>query len=102
MAILSLFSHHLPSLCGGGGGLVTKSSLTLATPWTVAHQAPLSMGFSRWQYWSGWPFPSPEDLPDSGIEPGSPALQADSLSTELPGKLKELNYFHLPNIDNNT
>ena len=46
------------------------------TPWTVAHQAPLSMGFSRQDYWSGLPFPSPGDLPDPGVEPGSPALQA--------------------------
>ena len=46
---------------------------------TVAHQAPLSLEFSRQEYWSGLPFPSPEDLPDAGIEPGSPALQADSL-----------------------
>ena len=65
-----------------GGGLVAKSCLTLVTPWTVAHQAPLSMGFSRQEYWSGLPFPSPGDLPDPGIEPGSPALQADSLPTE--------------------
>ena len=50
------------------------------TPWTVAHQAPLSMGFSRQEYWSGLPFPSPEDLPDPGIEPRSPALQADALT----------------------
>ena len=70
----------------GGGGLVTKSCLTLATPWTVACQAPLSMGFSRQEYWSGLPFPSLEDLPDLGIEPGSSALQADSLPTELQGK----------------
>ena len=56
------------------------------TPWTVAHQAPLSMGFSRREYWSGLPFPSPGDLPDPGIKPGSPALQADSLLTELQGK----------------
>ena len=49
------------------------------TPWTVARQAPLSMGFSRQGYWSGLPFPSPGDLPDPGIEPRSPALQADSL-----------------------
>ena len=49
------------------------------TPWTVAHQAPLSMGFSRQVYWSGLPFPSPGGLPDPGIEPGSPALQSDSL-----------------------
>ena len=47
---------------------------------------PLSMGFSRQEYWSGLPFPSPGDLPDSGIEPGSPALQADSLPSELRGK----------------
>ena len=45
-----------------------------ATPWTVAYQAPPSMGFSRQEYWSGLPFPSPGDLPDLGIEPGSPAL----------------------------
>ena len=54
------------------------------TPWTVACQAPLSMGFSRQEYWSGLPFPSPEDLPDQGIEPESPALQADSLTSEPP------------------
>ena len=48
-----------------------------ATPWTVAHQAPLSMGFSRQEYWSGLPFPSPGDIPDPGIEPRSPLLQAD-------------------------
>ena len=48
------------------------------TPWTVAQQAPLSMEFSRQEYWSRLPFPSPEDLPDPGIEPGSPKLQADS------------------------
>ena len=45
-----------------------------ATSWTVVYQAPLSMGFSRQEYWSGLPFPSPGDLPDPGIEPGSPAL----------------------------
>ena len=49
--------------------------LMFATPWTVAHQAPLSMGFSRREYWSGLPFPSPGDLPNPEIEPGSPALQ---------------------------
>ena len=57
-----------------------------ATPWTAAHQAPLSMGFSRQGYWSGLPFPSPGDLPNPGIEPWSLALQADSLLTELQGK----------------
>ena len=54
--------------------------------WTIAPQAPLSMGFSRQEYWSGWPFSSPGDLPHPGIEPRSPALQADSLLTELQGK----------------
>ena len=56
-----------------------------ATPWTVAYQAPPSMGFSRQEYWSGLPFPSPGDLPDPGIEPGSPAFQADALTSEPPG-----------------
>ena len=60
-----------------------------ATPWTVAYQAPLSMGFSRQECWSGLPFPSPGDLPDPGIEPGSPALQADVLPSEPPGKPRE-------------
>ena len=64
---------------GGGGGLVTRSCLTLVTPWNIAHQAPLSMGFSRQEYWSGLPFPSPGDLPDTGIDLRSPALQTDSL-----------------------
>ena len=71
------------SQVGGGGGLVAKSCLTLVIPWTVACQAPLSVGFSRQEYWSELPFPSPEDLPDPGIELGSPALQADSLPVEL-------------------
>ena len=70
------------SLCGG---LVAKSCLTLSTPWTVAHQAPMSIGFSRQEYWSVLPSPSPGDLPNPGIEPGSLALQADSLPTELQG-----------------
>ena len=61
---------------------VTQLCLTLATPWTVAHQAPLSMGFSRQEYWSRLPFLSPGDLPDPGIGPESPALQADSSLTE--------------------
>ena len=66
--------------------LVTKSCPTLATPLTVAYQAPLSMGFSRQEYWSGLPFPSPGDPPDPGIEPRSPALKADALLSEPPGK----------------
>ena len=63
--------------------------LLSVTPWTVACQAPLSMGFSRQEYWSGLPFPSPGDLPDPGIKPGSPSLQADALTSELPGKPKK-------------
>ena len=58
------------------------------TSWTVVRQASLYMGYSRQEYWSGLPFSSPEDLPNPGIEPGSPALQADSLPTELSGKPK--------------
>ena len=57
-----------------------------ATPWTVACQAYLSKEFSRQEYWSGLPFPSPRDLPNPGIEPESPALQADSLPIEPPAK----------------
>ena len=56
------------------------------TPWTVAYQAPLSMEFSRQEYWSGLTFLSPGDIPDSGIEPESPTLQADVLPSESPGK----------------
>ena len=58
---------------------------SFATLWTVDGQAPPSMGFSRQKYWSGVPFPSPEDLPDPGIESRSPALQADALLSELKG-----------------
>ena len=57
-----------------------------ATPWSVACQAPLSMEFSRQEYWSGLPIPSPEDLPDPGIEPRSPSLQADAIPSEPPAK----------------
>ena len=67
----------LMAICSGGG-LVTKSCPTLAVPWTVSRQAPLSMGFSRKEHWSGLPFPSPGDLPNLGIKPWSPASQADS------------------------
>ena len=56
------------------------------TPWTAARQASLFMAFSRQEYWSGLPFPSPRDLPDLGIEPRPPALQSDSLLSEPPGK----------------
>ena len=65
-----------------------------ATPWTnIAHQAPPSMGLSRQEYWSGMPFPSPGDLPDPGVKPRSPALQADDLTSEPPKSY--YNYIHL-------
>ena len=57
-----------------------------ATPWTVAYQASPSLGFSRQEYWSAVPLPSPGDLPNPGIKPGSPALEADALTSEPPGK----------------
>ena len=64
------------------------------TLWTVAHQPPLYMGFPRQEYWSGLPFPSIGDLPDLGIEPGSPELQADSLLPEPRGKSPKSRVFH--------
>ena len=68
------------------------SCLTLVTPWAVAFQAPLAIRFSRQEYWRGLPFPSPRDLPNMGIEPRSPALQADSLLTKPPGNSLYLKY----------
>ena len=66
--------------------LCVKSCLPLCNPMTAVHQAPLFMGFSRHRYWSGLPCPPPGDLSNPGIEPWSPALQADSLPSEAPGK----------------
>ena len=74
-----------------------------ATPWTVAYQASPSMGFSRQEYWSGLPFPSPGDLPNPGIEPRSPAMYADALPSEPPEKsffiekTNDKKYVKLPN-----
>ena len=78
-----------------------------ATPWTVAHQASLSMGVSRQEYWSGLTFPSPGDLPDPGIKPRSPILQADTLTSEPPEKsllllLRALKCLSKPSIFNKT
>ena len=68
------------SFCGKKVKVKSLSRVPLfGTPWTVAYQAPPSVGFSRQEYWSGLPFPSPGDLPDPGIEPRSPALRADAL-----------------------
>ena len=64
---------------------------SLVTSWTVDCQAPLSMGFPSQEYWRGLPFPSTGDLPNPGIEPGSPALQTDALLSEPPGKPVALN-----------
>ena len=66
--------------------LCSLSHVRLCGPWTVAHQTLLSMEFSKQEHWSGSPFPSPGDLPNPGIKPGSPALQVDSLLSEPPGK----------------
>ena len=68
------------------------------TPWAVALQAPLSMEFSRQEYWSGLPFPPPGDLPNPGIKPGCPALQVVSLQSEPPGKPEEMCSDHLFSI----
>ena len=65
---------------------VMQLCLTLCDPMDCNHQAPLSIGFSRQKYWRGLPFPLPRDLPDPGIEPESPALQADTLLSEPPVK----------------
>ena len=72
-----------------------------ATPWTATHQAPPSMGFSRQECWNGLPFPSPGDLPNPGMEPGPPILQADALLSKPPGKPQKTEYFP-PNVGNNT
>ena len=93
------FCGQYSSLCRGAHKILPTSTCVLranecinlsvvpdpATPWTVAHQGPLSMGFSRQEYWSRLPLPSLRDLADPGIEPGSPALQADSLPFDLQG-----------------
>ena len=82
-------SIHLPAglyMCCAVLCLITQSCPTLCNPMTVARQAPLSMGFSRQEYWSGLPCPPPGNLPNLGIEPRSPTLLADSLPSEPPGK----------------
>ena len=80
-----LFIQHLGSP-SGGSGLVAKLCLTLATPWTVVCQAPLSVGFPRQEYWSGLSIPYPGDLLEPGIGTASPALTVGSFTTEPAGK----------------
>ena len=82
LALFSTESKFL-MLCGTQ---VLQLCPTLCNPWTVAHQTPPSTGFSRQEYWSGLPCPPPVDLPDPGVDPGSPALQVDSSLSEPPGK----------------
>ena len=90
---LSSCPSHSASRWGGGSSEETRPCMThpspkgsSSSPWTMARLVPLSMGFSKQEYWSGLLFPSPGDLPDPGIKPGSLALQADSLPSEPPGK----------------
>ena len=88
----TLQADSLPSEPPGKpGGIASSVQLShvrlFVTPWTAVRQAPLSMEFSRQEYWNGLPFPSPGDLSDPGIKPRSPALQADSLPSEIPGSL---------------
>ena len=76
----------IKTLQKAGMAVVAQLRLTLEISWTVAHQATLSMGFSRPEYWNGLPFPSPGDLPNSGIKPASPVLAGGFLTAEPPGK----------------
>ena len=71
---------------------------SLATPWRVAHQVPLSMGYSRQEHWSGLPFPIPGDLLDLGIEASSPALASGFFTTEPPGKPLSSRYLHINDL----
>ena len=91
-------AYGVTRFSGGNYSEVKVNSLSrvrlFATLWTVAHQAPLSMGFSRQGYWSGLPFPSPGDLPDPGIEPRSPTLEADALPSEPPAMPPGLLQYH--------
>ena len=93
--MLSIFHKPVDHLCVLDKHLFKSLHATLSrfshvqlsgTPWTVACKAPLSMGFSRQEYWSGLPFPSPGYLPNPGIKPRSPTLQPDALTSEPPGK----------------
>ena len=94
LPLSSVFSwSHAHPLCLCVCYLLSRVRL-FVTPWTVAHQAPLSMEFSRQEYWSGLPFLSPGDLPNPGIRPWSPVLQGDSLPSEPPGKPSSVLLMH--------
>ena len=93
LVALHVFSHLIPMTVlysRFSYAPFIESEVLCASPWTLAHRAPLSMEFSRKEDWSGLPCPSPGHLPHPGIEPGSPVLQADSLQTELSGKPKSI------------
>ena len=81
-----LWDYKLPAWVKWSEVKLLSCVRLFATPWTLAYQVPSSMGFSRQEYWSGLLFPSPGDLPDPGIKPGSPALQTDALLSEPQGK----------------
>ena len=93
-------SNHIGRLQGTWWGISRLVLSDFVTPWTAAHQAPLSMEFSRQEYWRGLPFPSPGDLPDPGIESPSPALQAEILYrflfSKVLGKSKDPGAFSKP------
>ena len=82
-------AQHIADFAGENDELYTFGCRIWVTSWAIDCQAPLSMGFSRWEPWRGLPFPSPGDLPDPGIKLGSPGLQADSLPSEPPAKPPE-------------
>ena len=83
-----LVKQNVVSPCSGMLVKLLSRVRLFATPWMVAYQAPLSMGFSRQEYWSGLPFPFPGDLPNPGIEPRCPALQTDALLSDVVLKCK--------------
>ena len=85
--------YVINELYGSGGSLVSESNPALVTPWTVAHQVPLPMGFPRQEYCSGLPFAPAGDLPEPGVEPVSPALVGEFFTTEPPGKPNELHVY---------
>ena len=87
--VLMKFSNHLLKIKTQIVLALPVLSNSFATPWITARQIPLFMGFPSREYWSGLPFPSPGYLPDPGIEPGCPALEADALTSEPPGKSRE-------------
>ena len=84
--VLPWFVEQILSDCSNAPWACVLWCVWFRSPMDCAHEAPLRMGFPRQEYWSGLPFPNPGDLPDAGIEPGSPALQAFSLPSEPPGK----------------